>query len=151
MLLDGPGNALCGDATELAPKLGSFDFAYLDPPYNQHPYGSNYFMLNLIVHYRRPAEVSAVSGIPSDWRRSGYNVRARSAELLQDLFRHTDAGHLLVSYSDEGFVGPDEMRTLLEAEGRVEVIEVPYNAFRGSRSFANRPLHVLERLFLVER
>jgi len=32
----------------------------LDPPYNQHPYGSNYFMLNLLADYREPADVSAV-------------------------------------------------------------------------------------------
>jgi adenine-specific DNA-methyltransferase len=139
------------DANAAVRSIKDLDLAYIDPPYNQHPYGSNYFMLNLIVHYRRPAEVSEVSGIPTDWRRSGYNVKARSAELLQDLFRHTDAQFLLVSFSNEGFVGPAEMRSLLEAEGRVEVIEVPYNAFRGSRSFKNRPIHVTEQLFLVER
>ena len=104
-----------------------------------------------IVHYRRPSEVSRVSGIPADWRRSGYNVRARSAELLRDLFRHADARFLLVSFNDEGFVAPGEMHAMLEAEGKVEVIEVPYTAFRGSRSFENRPIHVTERLFLVER
>ena len=139
------------DANAAVRSVEGLDLAYIDPPYNQHPYGSNYFMLNLIVHYRRPAEVSDVSGIPVDWRRSGYNVRARSAELLEDLFRHTDARFLLVSFNDEGFVCPAEMRSLLEAEGRVEVIEIPYNAFRGSRSFENRPIHVTERLFLVER
>lgn len=139
------------DANAAVRAVADLDLAYIDPPYNQHPYGSNYFLLNLIVHYRRPTEVSRVSGIPADWRRSGYNVRARSAELLRDLFRHTDARTLLVSFNDEGFVTPAEMRSLLEAEGRVEVIEVPYNAFRGSRSFENRPIHVTERLFLVER
>lgn len=139
------------DANSAVRSVKDLDLAYIDPPYNQHPYGSNYFMLNLIVHYNRPTEVSDVSGIPTDWRRSGYNVKARSAVLLQDLFRHTDARFLLVSFNNEGFVGPAEMRALLEAEGRVEVIEVPYNAFRGSRSFKNRPIHVTEQLFLVER
>lgn len=139
------------DANAAVRAVGDLDLAYIDPPYNQHPYGSNYFMLNLIVHYRRPAVVSDVAGIPADWRRSGYNVKARSAGLLRDLFRHTDARFLLVSYNDEGFVAPAEMMRLLEAEGRVEVIEVPYNAFRGSRSFANRPIRVTEQVFLVER
>ena len=35
-------------------EYADLDLAYFDPPYNQHPYGSNYFMLNLLVHYRRP-------------------------------------------------------------------------------------------------
>ena len=36
-------------------------------------------------------------------------------------------------------------------EGSVEVLETRYNAFRGSRNFANRSIHVTEQLFLVQR
>ena len=68
---------LQGDANEVATKLRDLDLVYLDPPYNQHPYGSNYFMLNLLVDYTEPGEVSKVSGIPTSWRRSEYNVRSR--------------------------------------------------------------------------
>lgn len=139
------------DANVLAPRLRGLDLAYIDPPYNQHPYGSNYFMLNLLVHYRRPAEVSRVSGIPTDWRRSGYNARARSLPLLEQLLGSLDATYLLVSFNNEGFISPGEMRELLGRLGRVETLEVPYNAFRGSRNFDNRPIHVTEQLFLVER
>ena len=37
------------DANKVVHSLPALDVAYFDPPYNQHPYGSNYFMLNLIV------------------------------------------------------------------------------------------------------
>ena len=139
------------DANAAVRRVRDLDLAYVDPPYNQHPYGSNYFMLNLIVRYERPVAVSRVSGIPADWRRSGYNVRSRSAELVADLVAHTDARYLLVSYNDEGFIAPAEMRAILGREGRVETVEVPYTAFRGSRSLRNRPIRVTEHLFLVER
>lgn len=139
------------DANVLAPRLRQLDLAYIDPPYNQHPYGSNYFMLNLLVHYKRPQHVSRVSGIPTDWRRSGYNVRARSLPLLADLLKSIDAPFLLISFNNEGFISPDQMRSLLDTLGSVDAFEVPYNAFRGSRNFNNRPIHVTEQLFLVER
>jgi adenine-specific DNA-methyltransferase len=139
------------DASVAARRLRSLDLVYIDPPYNQHPYGSNYFMLNLLVHYRRPAEVSRVSGIPTDWRRSDYNVRAKSLPLLTELLTSLDARFLLVSFSNEGFISPAEMRATLDRLGRVEVFETPYNAFRGSRNFDKRPIHVTEQLFLVER
>ena len=42
------------DANKLAESLPHTDIAYMDPPYNQHPFGSNYFMLNLINNYERP-------------------------------------------------------------------------------------------------
>ncbi|MCR4411517.1 MAG: DNA adenine methylase [Thermoguttaceae bacterium] len=139
------------DANTLARRVKNLDLAYLDPPYNQHPYGSNYFMLNLLVRYQRPAQVSAVSGIPADWRRSGYNARGRCRELLADLLATLDAPFILISFNDEGFIRPEEMRRMLEALGSVEVVEKKYNAFRGARNFNHRPIHVTERLFLLER
>jgi adenine-specific DNA-methyltransferase len=139
------------DANAAAPGLKDLDLAYIDPPYNQHPYGSNYFMLNLLVNYERPVKVSRVSGIPANWRRSGYNVRCRSLALLADLVAALDARYLLVSFSDEGFIEPGDMRMMLAELGPVEVVETRYNAFRGSRSLNLRPVHVTEQLFLVER
>lgn len=139
------------DANDAVRSVRDIDLAYLDPPYNQHPYGSNYFMLNLLVRYERPGRVSRVSGIPAGWRRSGYNVKAKSLPLMRDLLHALDARFILVSFNDEGFVSPPDMRALLEDIGTVEVIETPYNAFRGSRNFDHRPIHVTEHLFLVER
>ncbi|MGB9754630.1 MAG: DNA modification methylase [Roseiflexus castenholzii] len=139
------------DANILARRLEGLDLVYIDPPYNQHPYGSNYFMLNLIVHYRRPTNISRISGIPQNWRRSGYNVKNKALLLLKDLLEHIDASFLLVSFNNEGFIQPETMRILLEKIGKVDVIELPYNAFRGSRNFNNRSIYVAEYMFLVER
>ena len=139
------------DANTAARRLKDLDLVYVDPPYNQHPYGSNYFMLDLLVRYERPERVSRVSGIPPDWQRSGYNVRARSLPLLRDLLETVDAPFLLVSFNNEGFISVDEMLEMLNGMGAVDVLETRYNAFRGSRNFDNRPIHVTEQLFLVER
>ena len=139
------------DANAAAKRLKGLDLVYVDPPYNQHPYGSNYFMLDLLVRYERPERVSRVSGIPPDWQRSGYNVRARSLPLLRELMETVDAPFLLVSFNNEGFISTDEMRGMLDAMGSVDVVETRYNAFRGSRNFDNRPIHVTEQLYLVER
>ena len=139
------------DANTAARRVEDLDLAYIDPPYNQHPYGSNYFMLNLLVRYERPEKISRVSGIPEGWRRSGYNVRAKSLPLMRDLLHSLGSKFLLVSFNDEGFITTEEMLGLLGEIGSVEVMETPYNAFRGSRNFNNRPIHVTEQLFLVER
>jgi len=139
------------DANAAARGLKNLDMAYIDPPYNQHPYGSNYFMLNLLVKYEEPTHMSRVSGIPTDWRRSGYNVRAQSLPLLRQLLRTIDAPFLVVSFNDEGFISPADMRAMLNEIGSADVLETKYNAFRGSRNFNNRPIHVTEQLFLVER
>jgi len=139
------------DANKVVRQVQNLDLAYFDPPYNQHPYGSNYFMLNLLVRYERPQRISKVSGIPVNWRRSDYNVRSRALPCLRELVHNVDAKFILLSFNNEGFVRPDEMRRMLSEIGRVDVIEAPYNTFRGSRNLRNRTIHVTEQLFLVER
>ena len=132
---------------------GLFDLVYIDPPYNQHPYGSNYFMLNLIASYSRPdAEtISRVSGIPRDWNRSDYNKKRRVAQVFADLVRNVKARFVLISFNSEGFISKDEMIELLSSCGKVDVLEADYNAFRGSRNLSGREIHVKEFLFLVEK
>ena len=132
---------------------GLFDLAYFDPPYNQHPYGSNYFMLNLIADYKRPDadNISRVSGIPRDWNRSDYNKKRKVAEVFVELVRNVRAHYVLVSFNSEGFIPRDEMIELLSSCGKVEVLEADYNAFRGSRNLSGREIHVKEFLFLVEK
>ena len=139
------------DANQLVRRLHGLDLAYFDPPYNQHPYGSNYFMLNLLATYERPGRVSEVSGIPVDWQRSGYNVRSRSFSLIMDLVHQVDSKFILLSFNDEGFIRPDAIYQLLAQFGPVDTIELPYNTFRGSRNLRQRNIHVSEHLFLVER
>jgi len=146
-----PFEVFQGDARAAANRARPVDLAYLDPPYNQHPYGSNYFLLNLLVDYRRPERVSRVSGIPADWNRSAYNVRSQALATLAVLVEDLRAAFLLVSFNNEGFIAPAEMHRMLADKGNVEMIEIPYTAFRGSRSFANRSTRVTEHLFLVER
>jgi adenine-specific DNA-methyltransferase len=139
------------DTNALIASVPDLDLAYIDPPYNQHPYGSNYFMLNLLVNYQRPDSISTVSGIPTDWQRSGYNVRTVSSSLLFDLIERTPARFLLLSFNAEGFVDPVALREELEGHGKVEEIVIPYATFRGSRNLRQRSLSVNEHLFLLER
>ncbi len=139
------------DANVLAGQLKGLDLVYIDPPYNQHPYGSNYFMLNLLVRYQRPAQISPVSGIPSDWRRSGYNVRNQSLPLLEQLLEQLDTKFALISFNNEGFISPEQMTVMLRRLGKVELLERTHNAFRGSRNLRARSIHVVEQLFLLEK
>ena len=55
-LLAGPGIAVHGDAVSLVRdgSLGSFDLAYLDPPYNRHRYTANYHVWETLVAWDAP-------------------------------------------------------------------------------------------------
>ena len=150
---DCPVEVRQGDALAVARALPELDLAYLDPPYTQHPYRSNYFMLNLLTGYERPdpAAISRVSGIPPDWRRSAWNRRRDAQAALAELVDAVPAAFVLVSYNDEGFLSGEQIEATLARSGSVTVLERPYEAFRGSRNLRARPLQVRERLFLLER
>ncbi|MCY3863315.1 MAG: DNA adenine methylase [bacterium] len=139
------------DTNKLIPEIGGFDLAYFDPPYNQHPYGSNYFMLNLLVDYAEPRDISAVSGIPANWNRSLYNKKRHAFDQLSDAVSRVDARYVLISFNDEGFVEMDQMRRFLNGVGHVDERKLRYNTFRGSRNLRGRNIHVNEHLFLVRK
>lgn len=134
-----------------AQSLPDVDFCYMDPPYNEHPYGSNYFMLNLILENKRPASVSAVSGIPEHWNRSTYNKHQQAREHFFSVIRECPARFILISYNSEGFIQYGEFADFLRSLGRVTSLETDYNTFRGCRNLRNRPFTVKEYLFLLER
>ena len=144
-------SVLNGNANKIVEEVPEVDLAYFDPPYNQHPYGSNYFMLNLILDYNHPNEISTVSGIPSNWQRSNYNKRKFAEEALFDSIRKVKASHVLVSYNSEGFVSHNNFLEQMRLIGKLHVMETPYNTFRGSRNLRDRALHVTEYLYLLEK
>jgi adenine-specific DNA-methyltransferase len=139
------------DANVAVRDLPHVDIAYFDPPYNQHPYGSNYFMLNLLAKYVRPIDISKVSGIPEDWNRSDYNKRQRAEPALFDAVENCKANFILISYNSEGFIPHENFLRELQLCGEVSVMDTEYNTFRGCRNLRNRDTYVTEFLYLVDK
>ena len=139
------------DSNKIITTLPEVDIAYLDPPYNQHPYGSNYFMLNLILDYKYPEKTSIISGIPENWNRSSYNKGNHALDALTYLVENINAKYVLISFNSEGFISIEQMKEMLKKFGKLEVLETKYNTFRGSRNLNNREIHVKECLYLLEK
>lgn len=139
------------DAIVLSKELKDLDLVYLDPPYNQHPYGSNYFMLNLILNNEKPNEVSKVSGIPTDWNHSPFNKKLTALDSMEEIVKNLDTKFVLISYNNEGFISYEEMENMLRRYGTVSSKAIKYNTFRGSRNLRKRNIHTNEFLFLLEK
>lgn len=139
------------DANVLVRDLEMVDVAYFDPSYNQHPYGSNYFMLNLLCNYQRPIEISSVSGIPKNWNRSLYNKSHHSKTALFDAIENVKAKFILLSYNSEGFIKHDYLLKEISRLGDVSVMDTRYNTFRGCRNLSDRNIYVTENLFLIDK
>jgi adenine-specific DNA-methyltransferase len=119
-LLPGTGVAVRGDACELAGSLGSFDFAYLDPPYNQHRYFTNYHIWETLVAWDAPVHYG-VACKRVDSRDPGthsvFNERRRMGDALAGVIRDIDADVVAVSYNDESWVTIDELQAMVGERG----------------------------------
>lgn len=117
-------------AENVAGYMENCDVTYIDPPYNQHTYGSNYFMLNLINDYIRPTEISKISGIPSDFNRSIFNSKSKAESELVDLISKIKSKYIIMSYNNEGFINYDTFTKSLTKIGKLDVLEQDYNTYR---------------------
>jgi len=132
-------------------KIPFFDLVYYDPPYNQHPYGSNYFMLN-IINGGKPVEIqNGVSGIAKEWNRSAYNKKNIAEEAMNQLLADTRAKFIAISYNDEGIIPIDVFKKILSQYGKWELMEQDYNTYRGSRNLRDRNIKVKELLWILEK
>jgi adenine-specific DNA-methyltransferase len=134
------------DATSLIRSLGfSFDLVYLDPPYNQHQYGSNYHLLNTIALWDKapvPLELGSYgrlknkAGIRKDWKRtkSPYCYRETAIEAFSELLSALDAEHVLISYSTDGIIPFETLRELCAERGEVSILTNEYITYRGGKA-----------------
>jgi adenine-specific DNA-methyltransferase len=145
-----PASASELDATGFL-KGRTADLVYLDPPYNQHQYGSNYHLLNTVVRGDRFVP-DRKAGIRRDWTetKSAFCARGRAPEAFAALLGAADARHLVVSYNTEGLVPFEQLYDLLDRRGRVELAVRDYVTYRGGRQSPERKTHNLEFVLVVE-
>ncbi len=143
-LLAGPGAAVQGDAMRVVDELPEVDLAYLDPPYNQHRYFTNYHVWETLIRWDHP-EHYGVACKRVDARdqetRSVFNAKATMAASFADLVKRVRAEVLVVSYNDESWISRAEMVQLLEAAGReeVRVLDFDYKRYVGAQIGIHSP------------
>ena len=147
-----PVKIIRGDINLVVKNIPEVDIAYYDPPYNQHPYGSNYFMLNIINDYDNPPIQDGVSGIAQNWNRSAYNKRNQAEDAMNKLIEDTKAKYVLISYNNEGIIPIDTFQTILSKYGTVSLRKKTYNTYRGAKNTGNgkKLLNGQERALTVE-
>ncbi|WP_183095830.1 DNA adenine methylase [Nocardioides stalactiti] len=123
-LLAGPGATIHGDANVVVDAVGPVDLAYVDPPYNQHRYFTNYHIWETLIRWDAPEHYGiACKRVDSrdDETRSVFNSRRTMPAALGDLLRRVRAEVVVVSYNDESWITAEEMTAMLQDAGHEEV------------------------------
>ena len=124
-LLPGPGTALRGDAVELAGRLGPFDLAYLDPPYNQHRYLANYHVWETLVAWDDPDHYGIANKrveCRDPGSASAFNSRPRMPGALRGVVAGVDAEVVVLSYNDESWMSLDDLVGACSVRGHVAAL-----------------------------
>ena len=144
-LLAGSGRALRGDAPTLAASLGPFDLAYLDPPYNQHRYFTNYHVWETLVAWDAP-EHYGVACKRLDARdpttKSAFNSKKTMPAALAATAAAVDCRLLVLSYNDESWVSVEELETMCSHHAEVATLAFDSTRYVGARLGIHNPAGV---------
>ncbi len=148
----------------LAEKLNEkINIAYLDPPYNQHPYGSNYHILNTIALWDKPEINKCIlvngkktnkSAIRTDWRterRSAYNYKNEATKSLEKLVKTINSDYVLLSYSTDGHMDLKDVLEIFADNGKLSMVSKPYKRYRVSTQRMSEKPYNVETVLILDK
>ena len=128
------------------------DILYLDPPYTQNQYGTQYHLLETLILNDCPP-VSKVTGsrpvmpMRSDWSKE-YKVNI----LFDQILANTKARYIVLSYNNDGFMSKEYIEAAMKRYGKPETYcyrKISYKKYQNWKS-QNKKDH-FEYLFFVEK
>ncbi len=143
-LIVGTGTSRRGDALDLVAEFGTVDLAYLDPPYNQHRYFTNYHVWESLVRWDKPPHygiackrVDALDGEP----KSLFNSKKTMPSAMEAVVSRVKATVVVVSYNNESWVRPETIMGWLRAAGHddVRMIAFDFKRYVGAQIGIHNP------------
>ena len=134
-LLPGIGSVTRMDANDLVRRLDdAIDLVYIDPPYNQHSYFSNYHIWETFVRNDAPPTYG-IAKKREDCRteKSAYNSKKQAGAVFADLLNAIRAPYLLVSFNSEGYFTREEITAMLDGKGYVASVALDFKRYVGAQ------------------
>lgn len=128
------------------------DILYIDPPYTQNQYGTQYHLIETLILNDQPS-ISKITGsrftapMRSDWSKE-YKANI----LLDKILSKTKAKYILFSYSQDGLISKDFIEASLKRYGKSETYlckEISYKKYKNFKSRGKK--NHFEYLFFIEK
>lgn len=140
----------CSDANECI-KYIKGDILYLDPPYNNRQYGSNYHVLNSIILGEAP-ETDSVTGMDKDfYNRSDYSITKSVEGALDELIANADFEWIFLSYNNEGLLSFDKIKSIMEKYGDYAIEKTPYQRYKADNERNQTADSVIEYIHVLHK
>jgi len=128
------------------------DILYLDPPYTQNQYGTQYHILQTLVLDDSPSISKITGSRPTAPMRSDWSKDYKSHILFDKIIAKTKAKHIIFSYSVDGFLSKSFIEASLKRYGKVETYKCKKISYNKYTNFKTRKVKQhFEYLFYIEK
>lgn len=128
------------------------DVLYLDPPYTQNQYGTQYHLLETLVLYDSPS-ISSITGSRSTKpMRSDWSKDIKAHILLDEILANTKAKYIILSYSIDGIMSKQFIESCFKRYGKPETYEfkkIEYKKYRNWKTKRGNTHY--EYIFYIEK
>lgn len=109
------------------------DILYLDPPYNQRQYATNYHILETIAKYDSP-KIHGKTGLREyQDQKSLYCSRPKVKQAFKDLILNADVKYIFLSYNNEGLMSAGDIKEVMSLRGKYGFFTQVYNRFKADQ------------------
>ncbi len=120
------------DVNKLVEKIKG-DILYLDPPYNQRQYATNYHLLETIAKYDNPKIYGKTGLREYKSQKSLYCSRNQVKKAFAHLISNAKQKYIFLSYSNEGLMTPDDIKEIMSSKGKYGYFTKEYNRFKADK------------------
>ena len=125
-----------------------YHIVYLDPPYNNRQYSSNYHPLNFIAKYDSSIIPYGKTGLLENSNKSNYSISKNVENSFKSLIENINTKFILLSYNNEGIMDSDTIKQILEKKGKTTLYKYKYKKFKSQ--ITQNDETVYEYLYLCE-
>lgn len=135
-LLPGRGRIYRADVNLIASELPEVDLAYIDPPYNQHRYFSNYHIWETLVRWDNPQSYGIANkriDVKEPANRSSFNSKLTMPAALRELVGKLRTKTLILSYNNESWLSRRELTDICSKFEAVRILDFDFKRYVGSQ------------------
>ncbi len=122
------------------------DILYLDPPYNERQYCTNYHLLETIARYDDPV-IKGKTGLREySEQKSLFCVKNKVAEVFEDLIKNAKFRYIFLSYNNEGLMPFDTIEKIMKKYGKYKVYMQTHRRFKADNARDNQADTTVEYL-----
>lgn len=128
------------------------DILYLDPPYTQNQYGTQYHLLETLILNDHPSVSKVTGSRPVMPMRSDWSKEYKAHILLDRIIANTTARYIVMSYNNDGLMSKEYIEAAMKRYGKPETYcckKISYKKYQNWKS-QNHKEH-FEYLFFVEK